>query len=342
MSLVFDNDLDAWLSWQARQHRLRRLKGHVVDALRAPQQRWYLATGPEQPRVLVSMDTTNATAVKSVVAPLQHLGDVPIGIVAPVPLDGVVDHLDLQVRPISPGLVDGLVERARCVVTAGHYLPVGLATAEAARRYDRPLLMVQHGALTPYAPPLPEGCTLLAWSEADGAFWAEGTASAAVEVVGSQLLWEAAVTTLAPHHDQPLTYLGQGHAAELPRPDLVRAAFELCRRHDAIYRPHPSERDKASRLVHAGYRRAGIAVDASIPLSQLDGPVVSVFSTGVLEAAAQGRRAWVDFPNPPEWLAEFWDRYGMSRLGDDPTPSPHRSAVAPAEQIARAIEEVIS
>ena len=87
----------------------------------------------------------------------------------------------------------------------------------------------------------------------------------------------------------PLTYLGQGHAAELPRRRLVRAALDLCRSAGAIYRPHPSERDKVSRLTHAAYRRAGIVVDGSVPLNRLTGPVVSVFSTGVLEAAAQGR-----------------------------------------------------
>ena len=39
-----------------------------------------------------------------------------------------------------------------------------------------------------------------------------------------------------------------------------------------------------------------------------------MFSTGVLEAAARGLPAWVDFPDPPAWLREFWDRYGMRHL----------------------------
>jgi hypothetical protein len=65
--------------------------------------------------------------------------------------------------------------------------------------------------------------------------------------------------------------------------------------------------------------------------------VVSVFSTGVLEAAARGMPAWVEFPKPPSWLQEFWERYGMSRYGAEPTPAPSRPAVEPASAIARVL-----
>lgn len=47
-----------------------------------------------------------------------------------------------------------------------------------------------------------------------------------------------------------------------------------------------------------------------------DGPVVSAYSTGVLEAAARGLPAWATFPDAPTWLHEVWDRYGMARYGD--------------------------
>jgi hypothetical protein len=131
------------------------------------------------------------------------------------------------------------------------------------------------------------------------------------------------------------------HAAELSRARLVRAAAIHCRAHDAVYRPHPSERDRLSRLTHDAYRRLGITVDGSIPLADLAGPVVSVFSTGVLEAAAQGRDAWVDFPRPPAWLAEFWERYGMHRSGSTPTPAPPRPAVEPARRVAEVLQEAV-
>ena len=35
-------------------------------------------------------------------------------------------------------------------------------------------MVVQHGILTPFMAPLPVGAHLLAWSEADAAFWASG------------------------------------------------------------------------------------------------------------------------------------------------------------------------
>ncbi|MFM6850375.1 MAG: RNA-binding protein, partial [Terrabacter sp.] len=106
--------------------------------------------------------------------------------------------------------------------------------------------------------------------------------------------------------------------------------------------PHPSERDVLSRLTHQGYQRLGITVDASSPLSALSGPVLSVFSTGVLEAAARGRDAWVDFPRPPAWLGEFWERYAMHRLGTLPTPAPDRPEVEPARRVAQVVTEALS
>ena len=131
------------------------------------------------------------------------------------------------------------------------------------------------------------------------------------------------------------TYLGQLHGAELPRRELAAAAEAFCRTTGATYRPHPSERDRASRRQHALWERAGIHVDhAGGPLAEVGTPVVSVFSTGVLEAAARGIPAWVDFPRPPIWLAEFWTRYRMSQWGGAPTPSPVLAGDPPARLVA--------
>jgi hypothetical protein len=95
--------------------------------------------------------------------------------------------------------------------------------------------------------------------------------------------------------------------------------------------------------VLAAYERAGITVDRSgAPLVELAAPVVSVFSTGVLEAAARGRQAWVDFPRPPAWLGEFWERYGMHRLGSEPTPAPALPDVEPARRVAEIVLEAAS
>ena len=60
-----------------------------------------------------------------------------------------------------------------------------------------------------------------------------------------------------------------------------------------------------------------MVVDRSgTPLRELGAPVVSVFSTGVLEAAAAGLPAWVLLRRSARrGSPEFWERYGMSRWG---------------------------
>ena len=243
----------------------------------------------------------------------------------------------------SSDLADLVTPRA--VLAAGHYTEIGAAAFAVADDRELPFLVSQHGALTPYAPPLPRAARLLAWSEADGAFWTAGRQDvevdggrqpAAVGGRGSRDGRQAPSSTTG-GDAAPLTYLGQGHAAEISRARLARAALRTCREHGATYRPHPSERDVTSRAVLAGYRRAGITVDTSgVPLVDLEAPIVSVFSTGVLEAAARGREAWVDFPRPPAWLGEFWERYAMHRLGSTPHPRPHPTGppTEPAERIA--------
>jgi hypothetical protein len=202
-----------------------------------------------------------------------------------------------------------------------------------------PFLVSQHGLLTPYAPPLPRDSCLLAWTHADADFWASGRSDVTVAVLGSQLLWQVEPTAAPVDAAERPTYLGQLHAAELSRSRLARAAYAFCQAHGATYRPHPSEKDRVSRLLHAGWERRGIRVSSETPLSHLDSPVVSVFSTGVLEAAARGIPAWVDFPDPPMWLAEFWDRYGMRAYGEDPTRALPRSDAEPAAAVARALME---
>ena len=87
-------------------------------------------------------------------------------------------------------------------------------------------------------------------------------------------------------------------------------------------------------------------------LTEVDAPVGSVFSTGVLEAAARGLPARVTYPAPPRWLEAFWDRYGMARWngtsagaaapsGSAPaTPAPAVPAEEPARAVARILREL--
>jgi hypothetical protein len=123
---------------------------------------------------------------------------------------------------------------------------------------------------------------------------------------------------------------------------MARFTGRFCRTEGARYRPHPGERDRLSRWQHARWRRQGIEFDdGSVPLRELPTPVVSVFSTGILEAAARGVPAWSAYDAPPAWLSEFWERYAMSRYGSDPTPAPRRPDREPALAVAHAVEALL-
>lgn len=339
MGLNHPADLAAWHRWQESRHRLRQLR-HAVRPGPAPApERFVLTMYDAEPRLLVALDSSSPTSFAALVEPLAHL-DLPLAVLSPGPPPLLPNHEPLSSAEVAvegPAALRGL----DAVVSLGHFLPRGERAHAWARALGAAPFVVQHGALTPHAPPLPPGVRLLAWSDADADFWRSGRSDVVHEVVGSQLLWRAVDDRPDDVADTRLVYLGQMHAAELPRARLLRAAATHCREHGAVYRPHPSERDVLSRLAHRGFQRLGITVDASSPLAGLAGPVVSVFSTGVIEAAAQGREAWVDFPRPPAWLGEFWERYGMHRLGTTPTPPPSQPHTEPARRIAEVLREAV-
>lgn len=227
------------------------------------------------------------------------------------------------------------------VLSIGAHLQAGREASQWAQDRGIQQVVVQHGLLTPWAPPLPHGATLLSFTEQDGRFWASGRSDIVVRAVGSQALWSAAVGAAeAPEVElaerRPLVFLGQMHGRELPRREIVGQTLGFLRREaQTVYRPHPSEKDVLSRTVHQGMRRRGVAFqDTSVPLASTGADVVSVFSTGVLEAAQRGRRAWVHHDDPPPWLVEFWDRYGLARWGQEPTRPVRWSETEPARAVA--------
>lgn len=332
------SDLVAWRRWHESRHPAR----HLVRSARA---KWKprlepivdVLTPGLDADLLVALEATHASVRQAVGEPLTHLDPGRTAIVAPVgwlPPDTYAGHLR---RTVRIGRLAATL-RPRSVLAAGHYTTIGqaafLLAAEAGARF----FVTQHGALTPFAPPLPPAAHLFAWSEADAAFWTAGRSDVIVTSTGSQLLWEAGrsrADVLGVPAAARLTYLGQGHAAEIRRVRLAQAALRTCREHGALYRPHPSELDATSRAVLASFARLGVEVAAAeVPLVDLRAPIVSVFSTGVLEAAARGRQAWVEFRHPPAWLEEFWERYDMRRLGEAPTPAPARGEYEPARRIA--------
>lgn len=331
-------DLEAWHRWRARRTPVRSLRARLRSAPEPARAAW--VNSPEPPRVAVGIAAVTASGRAALLEPLAHLATTPTIVYAEHDIGSLLPGW-------QPAPAADVPSTVQVVLADGHYLDLGHDLWRVAQDRRLPYLVVQHGLVTPLAPPLAPQATLLAWSEGDGSFWRSNRGDVGVEVVGSQLLWRASqgAATLPPpsaRETEPtgIVYLGQGHAAEIGRSRLVHAALTFCREHDATYRPHPSERDAASRLVLAGYERGGILVDtAGVPLVDLTSPVVSVFSTGVLEAAARGRDAWVDFPRPPAWLGEFWERYGMSRFGTDPTPAPARPDVEPARRIAEIVME---
>lgn len=335
-------DLVAWRRWHEARHPVRSMARSVRGRLRPPAQPFIdLLTSDGESDVLVAVEATHASVERAVVAPLTHLPPERTAIVAPAGWQPPAAYAGHVRRTVTLAELSTLIA-PRAVLAAGHYTEIGAAVFDLAEKRGAAFLVSQHGALTPFAPPLPRAAHLLTWSDADGSFWTAGRHDVTVTTIGSQLLWSAA--TAAPSATTGgLVYLGQGHAAEISRARLAHAALSTCREHDAVYRPHPSERDVTSRAVLATYRRAGITVaDSALPLIDLQAPIVSVFSTGVLEAAARGRDAWVDFPRPPAWLGEFWERYGMHRLGSSPTPAPALSDVEPARRIAEIVTGVAS
>ncbi len=340
MGLKHPTDLTAWQAWQRRSSVARWLK----SSLRRDRSTLNFLVGHRgalPAAVVIALDTLASSSWLSLAAPLEHLGDAEVALLVPSVSD-VARFGDGWSWEPWEGDLGAVVRRGGVTLASGHYLPLGAAVFAQAADLDARFVTVQHGLMTPLAPPLAPETHLLAWSDSDAAFWGSERTDVTHTVVGSQLLWNAdQEKTHVSRFERPV-FLGQLHGAELPRAGLTLAATRFCRQTGATYRPHPGERDALSRAQHAVWERMGIEIDRSgLPLSKLDRPVVASFSTGVLEAAARGIPAWAYYPNPPAWLADFWDRYGMHRWGAPPTPAPAVPKTSPAEAVANWIKEQV-
>jgi hypothetical protein len=283
---------------------------------------------------------TTARALHDLVA-----SDGTVALVSSVHTSGELMALWKGPWQVGPAPLARMPESLAVIVSAGHYLPAGAVAQRLAEQRGLSRVVVQHGLITPFAPPLPPRAHLLAFSGSDAAFWAGGRDDVTHEVVGSSLLWEAASgrpdgvrLSARPVH------LGQLHGAELPRCGMVSSVEDLWQRTGASYRPHPAEVDRLSRLRHWAWERDGMVIDRSNrPLRELNSPVVAAFSTGILEAAARGLPAWAHYPSPPAWLEEFWERYAIRRWspGADPTPPPDLPADDPAQTLKAAVRRLV-
>lgn len=361
--LKYPLDLDAWQAWQRRQKKLKWAKYKLNSLLASARSRTVaeepvhglLYTRGTKPQVLIVMDSFSPTNRNAILEPLKHLDAVDVALWVP---EDASEHLDGQYaserysrkdwseQEISGDELMRLLPDIRIVLSAAQFLGRGAAAYEYARAIGAEYWMVQHGLLVPQAPPLPVGCTLLAFSEADAEFWASGRRDVTTHAVGSQLLYlaaqKAAGAEAQKQNDLEPIFLGQMHGAELPRASFAYASHSFLKKFGGTYRPHPSEKDKLSVLTHKLWEKEGIRIDRSgTPLNEVPNPVVSIFSTGVLEAAIRGIPAWVYHPAPPAWLVEFWDRYGMNQWGQEPTPAPVQPKKEPAQRIAELMIETL-
>lgn len=326
MGVIHPQDLAAWQRWhEGRRPMPMRALGALRHRLRPvepdPGIVWVRGT---EPAVLAVLESGSITSRLALLEPLKHLASAAV--LAPRGLDVPgFGATELALADLAP----------RRILAAGHYLPLGAQAYAWSRRTRSEFWVVQHGLLTPWAPPLPADSRLLAWTEADAAYWSWGRDDIETSVIGSQLLWQAAQQP-APEPSSHPVWLGQLHGTEIDRRAMARVSFDFCREFDATYRPHQSERDRLSRWQHDRWQRRGLRIDTDPgPLSEVGGPIVAAFSTGVLEAAARGSEAWVHFPDPPDWLPEFWERYGMARWGGEtPTLSPVTSETQPTRAVA--------
>ena len=361
--LKYPLDLDAWQAWQRRQKKLKWAKYKLKALLDSARSRTIaeepvhglLYTRGTKPQVLIVMDSFSPTNRNAILEPLKHLDAVDVALWVPEDaseyLDGqyASEHYprkDWTEQEISGDELMRLLPDIRIVLSAAQFLSRGAVAYEFSRAIGAEYWMVQHGLLVPQAPPLPVGCTLLAFSDADAEFWASGRRDVTTHAVGSQLLYlaaqKAAGAEAQKQNDLEPIFLGQMHGAELPRASFAYASHSFLKKFGGTYRPHPSEKDKLSVLTHKLWEKEGIRIDRSgTPLNEVPNPVVSIFSTGVLEAAIRGIPAWVYHPAPPAWLVEFWDRYGMNQWGQEPTPAPVQPKKEPAQRIAELMIEIL-
>ncbi len=361
--LKYPLDLDAWQAWQRRQKKLKWAKyklNTLLDSARSrtvveEPVRGLLYTRGTKPQVLIVMDSFSPTNRNAILEPLKHLDAVDVALWVPEDASEYLDgqyaserysRKDWSEQKISGDELISLLPDVRIVLSAAQFLGRGAVAYEFSRAIGAEYWMVQHGLLVPQAPPLPVGCTLLAFSKADAEFWASGRRDVTTHAVGSQLLYlaaqKAAGTEAQKQNDLEPIFLGQMHGAELPRASFAYASHSFLKKFGGTYRPHPSEKDKLSVLTHKLWEKEGIRIDRSgTPLNEVPNPVVSIFSTGVLEAAIRGIPAWVYHPAPPAWLVEFWDRYGMNQWGQEPTPAPVQPKKEPAQRIAELMIETL-
>ncbi len=308
---------DDWQRWQSSRRRIHvlrdRLRGDASAPLPPRIKLWSRGSNPE---LLVACDSDSPTNHHALLSALESSDQAAILAVPEA----------AAITPPGPGWhvldsTEKAFDNLNRVASIGDHLAVGAWAKGVAQVHRATQIVVQHGLLTPWSPPPPEGALFLAWSEADAHFVSEGRSDLSTRVTGSPLLASA-----AQHKpERPVSrfevpvFLGQLHGAELSRIAMTKSVTTFWRMTGASYRPHPREEDRLSRIQHRLWRKMGIRIDGAGSLAGLDQPVVAAFSTGILESAARGVPSWAFHVNPPSWLREMWERYELAVWGDAPT-----------------------
>lgn len=332
-------DLDEWHAWAGRQRRVRR----GVRALKGRARPIEPDTGtlyrPEgEIRTLVVVDQISPSCDKAILEPLAYLDPRTTAVLAPTGAS-LADTVGERVAEPFVG-TSLLGADVSAVLSLGAYLGLSGPVEAWAQIHDIPFYLVQHGLLTPWSPPASKGAHVLAWCDADAEYWSANRPDLHVEVAGSQLLWAAAEMPDVTVRDERPVMLGQLHGTELSRADALRTYLRYCGDGAMDYRAHPNEADTVSRALHGVMRRRGVRFETSRePLPTLARPVVSIFSTGTLEAAMRGLPAYVAHPDPAPWIRDFWRRYDLGEWGGEPTRAWAIPAREPAVSIARIVED---
>lgn len=343
MGLIFPREIDEWRNWQQSRRRLRNLKNTILSP--KPPEYWaYLQGG--NPQLVIAIDSLTPTSISALLKPLQCLKKVGVLVISSVDLSSALqdgwDELCFHQREEEILNFASDFSNLRLACALGHFLPAGKLTWNLTQAKNFQFLVVQHGLLSPFAPPLPESSTLLAFSESDAHFWKSGRSDVSSEVVGAQIIWEAQQHEAKGLSSETPLFLGQLHGAEIRRSISTSTAQSFWKKTGGSYRPHPAEQDVLSRIQHRMWERQGFEIDKSTTsLVDLRRPVVSIFSTGVIEAAAAGIPSWVMCSKQISWVEEFWDRYGMSKWGSEPTAPPLQLKVEPALAIASSLQRIL-
>jgi len=284
--LLHPRSLADWRRWQAARHPVRGVLRDLRSGLQGLSERHltlrqtrpatrsapgsapgggheaaegtaYLALGSPEADILVVFDTLAPSSALALARPLAFLPAERLAVLSHEPADAILPA-GLRSQPVTTTQWECALPYARVVAGAGDYLDLGGQAFAWARRHGHRRIVVQHGLMTPLAPPLGADVRLLAWSQADADFWWSGRPDAQSVVVGSQLLWEASRAgadgthatqpdgipagmpsgaSAPPEAGQRPVFLGQLHGAELPSRQMARTAERFCRETGAVYRP---------------------------------------------------------------------------------------------------------